>query len=202
MRVLELFSGTGSVGKVCKKLGWEVVSLDLKGADINIDIMDWDYKALYKKGYFDIIWASPPCNTFSNLAYCNIGRKLKRLNGEVVTKEILMNEMETIGIPILRKTEEIIKYLNPTYYFIENPQTGRMKQFMNHHKHYDASYCMYGFNYRKTTRFWTNKEGLILNVCNKKCGKIRDNKHINEVSDFPLNQRYSIPEQLILYLLT
>ena len=202
MRVLELFSGTGSVGKVCKKLGWKVVSLDLKYADINTDIMDWDYKALYKEGDFDIVWASPPCNTFSRLVFSNVGKKLKRLNGEVATKELLMNEMMTIGLPILRRTEEIISYLKPTYYFIENPQTGKMKHFMSHHKHYDASYCMYGFNYRKTTRFWTNKEGLVLNVCNKKCGKIMNNKHINDVSYYRLNQRCSIPESLILSLLT
>lgn len=202
MKVLELFSGTGSVGKVCKKLGWKVVSLDLKGADINTDIMDWDYKALYKEGDFDIVWASPPCITFSQLAFSNVGRKLKRLNGEVATKEFFINEMITIGLPILRRTEEIISYLKPTYYFIENPQTGRMKEYMSHHKHYDASYCMYGFNYRKITRFWTNKEGLVLYVCNKKCGKIMNNKHINDVSDYRLNQRHSIPESLILSLLT
>ena len=29
-RVLELFSGTGSIGKCCKELGWESISVDLE----------------------------------------------------------------------------------------------------------------------------------------------------------------------------
>ena len=42
MRVLELFSGTGSVGDVCKRLGCTVVSLDRDmPADIRSDIMAW-----------------------------------------------------------------------------------------------------------------------------------------------------------------
>ena len=48
MKLLELFSGTGSVGKVARELGYEVVSLDLKNADINSDIMKWDYTMLKK----------------------------------------------------------------------------------------------------------------------------------------------------------
>jgi hypothetical protein len=43
MKLLELFSGTGSVGKVAKDFGFEVVSLDRDmNADIKTDIMDWD----------------------------------------------------------------------------------------------------------------------------------------------------------------
>ena len=68
MRLLELFSGTGSVGKVAHALGYEVVSLDLTDATICCDILDWDYKAA-SVGYFDIIWASPPCNTFSKMQH-------------------------------------------------------------------------------------------------------------------------------------
>ena len=37
MRVLELFSGTHSVGKVCNQIGYEVISLDLKNATITVN---------------------------------------------------------------------------------------------------------------------------------------------------------------------
>ena len=44
MNVLELFSGTGSVGKVCKEIGFDVVSVDLLlPADFKCDIMDFDF---------------------------------------------------------------------------------------------------------------------------------------------------------------
>ena len=66
MKLLELFSGTGSVGKVFKESGWTVVSLDRDmDADIKTDIMDWDYKSMYEPGYFDVLWTSPPCTEYS-----------------------------------------------------------------------------------------------------------------------------------------
>ena len=63
MKLLELFSGTKSVGKVAEQLGYDVVSLDLKNADINCDIMNWDYTE-YELGYFDVILSSPPCTEY------------------------------------------------------------------------------------------------------------------------------------------
>ena len=64
MKLLELFSGTGSVGKAAEELGFDVVSLDLKDANINTDILNWNYKVL-KQNEFNIIWASPPCVEYS-----------------------------------------------------------------------------------------------------------------------------------------
>ena len=65
MRVLELFSGTGSVGNVCKALGMDVVLFDRDmPADIRSDIMDWDYTT-YKPNGVDVVWASPPCTEYS-----------------------------------------------------------------------------------------------------------------------------------------
>ena len=49
MKVLDLFSGTGSVKKATETLpvSWCCVSFDLAGADINCDILEWDYKSAF-----------------------------------------------------------------------------------------------------------------------------------------------------------
>ena len=177
MRVLELFSGTHSVGKVCKEKGWDVISLDLKGANINQDILEWDY-TIYPVGHFDLIWASPPCDTFSNLRTTWIGRKLKAHGGAICTKELLQKDIDEIGLPILRKTEEIINYFLPKHYFIENPQTGRMKEYMMHRPHYDVDFCMYSdFGYKKRTRIWTNLQGFEPKTCNGNCSNMHNGTH-------------------------
>ena len=47
MKLLELFSGTGSVGSAFAARGWEVVSLDLDPktkAQIHENILTWNYK--------------------------------------------------------------------------------------------------------------------------------------------------------------
>ena len=113
MKVLELFSGTGSVGKVCREKGYNVTSLDLKNADINIDIMDWNYKE-YEPNSFDLIWASVPCETFSHCRRSWVGRKTKAFGDKIITHEMLDKDMIERGLPLLRKTQEIIKYFNPT----------------------------------------------------------------------------------------
>lgn len=200
MRILELFSGTGSVGKVARKLGWEVVSVDITDelghVDIITDILKWDYKT-YQPKHFDIIWGSPPCASFSRLQYCHIGK-----NGR--TKETIHANMHTVGVPLLMKLLEIIMYLQPTFYFIENPQTGRMKDFLSL-PHYDVDYCRYGYKYKKPTRIWTNVVGFDNKQCEGagKCHGMVGNKHtaICQNGDAKLAERYSVPPALIEDLL-
>ena len=64
MNLLELFSGTKSVGTIAKLLGFNVISLDLKNADINTHILEWDYKQ-FDRNHFDCTWSSPPCPEYS-----------------------------------------------------------------------------------------------------------------------------------------
>ena len=68
MRLLELLSGTKSVSKVARDLGWDTVSLDIcprHSPDLCMDIMDFD-QTQYPKDYFDFTWASPDCMTYSS----------------------------------------------------------------------------------------------------------------------------------------
>ena len=203
--VLELFSGTGSVGKICKEFGWNVVSLDLDPsftADINIDILKWDYCA-FKRRHFSVIWASPPCNTFSTIRRTWIGRKLKCHGDTIITPEIIEKDIQEEGLPLLRKAQEIIEYFEPQIWFIENPQLGRMKDYIHPTiPYYDVDYCRYcDWGYRKRTRIWTNLLGFEPKLCNKKCAGF-DKKHPKDVttsqgggSDRRL--RYRIPPNLI-----
>ena len=179
MRVLELFSGTGSVGKCCESLGWETISVDLLlPADHQIDIMDFDYKQ-YSKDYFDIIWASPPCTEYSNLKSCLLGKKMK--NGEIYSKEIMEKNMIESD-KLVSKTLEIINYFDCYYWFMENPQTGRLKNrdVVKGLNYYDVDYCMYSdWGYKKRTRIWTNKKDWNNLLCDGSgsCGNIIDGKH-------------------------
>jgi site-specific DNA-cytosine methylase len=71
MRLLELFSGTGSMGRAFRDLGWDVVSLDITPGrhTIRADILDWDY-TVFPRRHFDAIHASPPCTQYSIARTC------------------------------------------------------------------------------------------------------------------------------------
>jgi len=198
MKVLEVFSGTHSVGKVARAKGWEVLSLDIDGdADINIDILKWDYKKDYKEGDFDIIWASPPCHTFSNCRRSWIGRKIKAFGDEIVTAELLDADMIKNGLPLLRKAQEIIDYFKPKFWFIENPQTSKMKNFLSDLPFYDVDYCKYSdWGYRKRTRIWSNVENFDPKLCNKDCENMFDpTKHKKDVDSSYKNKNGNIKKR-------
>jgi site-specific DNA-cytosine methylase len=216
MKVLELFSGTGSVGKCCEALGWDVVSVDLLlPATHECDIMDFDYKQ-YPQDDFDIVWASPPCTNYSKLQDCWLGRMRK---GEIYTKETQEKEMNEDDKLVL-KTLEIIDYFKPHYWFIENPASSKMKDrpFMKDKPFYLVDYCMFSdWGYKKRTRIWTNKKDFDNKLCNKKCGNMVGNLHktnlgnadrikranslnVKKYNGTTQKDRYRIPEDLIFSL--
>lgn len=188
--LLELFKGSGSVGSQARKMGFDTISLDFDEKfepDILTDILKWDYKGMNIKP--DFIWASPPCNTYSPLAY-----PLRERDTETAKP---LSERAKIGTKILYKTIEIILYFlkkNPKMKFvIENPKgmmrkDKKMKQFLLNNTHY----CNYGDVRTKSTDFFSN---YPLNLSENKC------KGTKKVTDLPLVERYKIPSKLTKHIL-
>jgi site-specific DNA-cytosine methylase len=160
MKLLDLFCGTKSVSKEFADVGYETVTLDFNPkfeATHTEDINAWDYKQ-YPPYYFDVIWASPDCTTWS-LASGGKYRTKQNIYGlpnEHLGRAVVSNEM------VLRVIE-IIKYFCPAAWFIENPRGllqhfPPLKQFITETK--GSMNLVYYGNYNwgvpKPTNLWSN----------------------------------------------
>lgn len=197
IRVLELFKGYGSVSDYLSKskiANFDVVSLDINDKfdpTICSSILSWNYKKAYPRGHFDIIWASPPCTEYSRAK--TVGERNLALADKIVKKSL-----------------EIIKYFRPAIWFVENPQTGLLKnrEFMKNIPYYDVTYCKYGFDYRKPTRIWTNLKSFHPKFCNFDCNKMQDGKHLQTLGTSRTKmqrvdahrQNYRVPSRLLSQL--
>lgn len=150
MKVLELFSGTGSFSNVAKARGHEVFTVEINpqfNPSLCKDIMDVTAKEILEKfGRPDFIWASPPCTTFSVASIRHYWENGKPKNDKTLH-----------GIAIVKKTIELIKDLNPKFFVIENPRGMLRKQnFMDEFHRDTVAYCQYGAKIQKPTDLWNN----------------------------------------------
>jgi len=178
VKVLDLFSGSGSVTKAARARDWESLSVDISDTymapDIKISILDWDYKKVLQPGDVDIIFAGVPCTAYSTI---------QRLNYTREQRDVLIAEANKLAL----KTLEIIDYLKPKFFFIENPAGGELKlqSFMQNIPNYVVSYCKYGFAYQKHTRIWTNLTDFEAKKCNFDCEQLVPGRrqHIASLTD-------------------
>jgi hypothetical protein len=151
MKVLELFAGSRSIGKVADRLAFDVYSSDIEqfdGIDYVTDILEFDVTKI--PFVPDIIWASCPCTAFSVAA---IGKNWTRVGEDYIPK----NPRADFGLKLVQKTLEIIEHFNPTYFFIENPR-GMLRKMpiMADLPRQGVTYCQYGDTRMKPTDIWTN----------------------------------------------
>lgn len=151
MKVLELFAGSRSIGKVADRLAFDVYSSDIEqfgGIHYVTDILEFDVTKIPFKP--DIIWASCPCTAFSVAA---IGKNWTKVGDDYIPK----NPKAEFGLKLVQKTLEIIEHFNPTYFFIENPR-GMLRKMpiMTDLPRYGVTYCQYGDTRMKPTDIWTN----------------------------------------------
>jgi site-specific DNA-cytosine methylase len=154
MKILELFAGSRSIGREAENLGHEVFSVDIEpfdGIDYVVDILDFCSDVV--PFIPDMIWASPPCTSFS---VASIGRHW--VKGEEFTPK---TEAAEHGVRLLEATLDIIEEfqsLNPDLvYFVENPR-GKMRKapHLALHPRHTVTYCQYGDTRMKPTDIWSN----------------------------------------------
>ena len=160
MKILELFAGSCSFSNVAKEFGHETFTVDngtdfmtlnhYTKIDLVQDILELDVDDIPFQP--DIIWASPPCTTFS-IASCGHHWNAPDDKGNREPKTVKAE----IGLTLLEKTIWIMNELQPKYYFIENPR-GLMRkmdavQYLTRHT---VTYCRYGDKRMKPTDIWTN----------------------------------------------
>lgn len=150
MKVLELFAGSRSIGKVCDNLGYQCFSVDIEKFD-NIDLQK-DIEYLEKKDIPfvpDCIWASPPCTSYSiaGIAHHRNGQSPK-------------SECATKSDRLMNKLLSILSWYPNAIFFIENP-VGMLRKmhFMKGIPRTTVTYCSYGDRRMKPTDIWSNHIG-------------------------------------------
>ena len=160
MKTLELFCGTKSFSKIAKEYSCSTITSDIDER-FSPDIVSNVFDLNFEKGQFDIIWASPPCEGFS---IASMGHHWNR-------DDTPKTDVAAKSLEIICKTIEIIKEVQPKYWFIENPR-GKLRKVINLPKTAEfgatgflgtldckretVCYCRYGDTRMKPTDIWTN----------------------------------------------
>ena len=197
--ILDLFSGTHSVGKAMKPKGYQVISVDWDTRtkpDFAVDILKWNYWEYLTPGTFELVAASVPCAEYSQAK--RIGKRNLPLADRLV-----------------KRTLEIIAYLKPTKWWIENPRGGLLKtrHLLDQYPYVDLDYCQFcDWGYNKPTRFWGSpnvvcKENRVCdhktcpNLIDGPCGRKRHKHRLGgQKMKFSTKQKGRIPEAVIEYL--
>lgn len=157
IKILELFAGTRSIGKAFEKRGHKVFSVewnkDFENIDLYKDISKLTAQEILEKfGHPDVIWMSPDCTTFS-IAAISHHRTKNEETGNLDPKSDYAKFCDKVDQHCL----DLIKELNPSFWFIENPRGGMRKMtWMKNLPRYTVTYCQYGDNRMKPTDIWTN----------------------------------------------
>lgn len=142
MRVLDLFSLAFDFSEVARTRGHQVCKISRVRLHPDIPLFipqEWRKP--------EVLWTQIPCDTFS---IASLGHHW--LPGYVPKTEKCRRRIEEAKYIL-----ELIRELNPKYYFIENP-VGLLRKmsFMEGIPRHTITYCQYGYTRMKPTDIWTN----------------------------------------------
>ena len=156
MKLLELYAGSRSWGKVAEKLGYEVFSVDWKdfdGIDLVVDIEFLEERML--PWIPDVVIDGRPCTTYSMAAISHHRFEDGKPKTDFAAKS------DRLVLNVLR----LIKEYNCTY-FIENPRgyLRKMPFMQSLPIRHTVTYCQYGDERMKPTDIWSNNIYDIFNT--------------------------------------
>jgi len=153
MKVLELFAGSRSIGKVAEKLQMETFSVDWKQyekIDLAIDIGEMKIEDC--PFIPDIIWASPDCTTYSIASISTHRDKQK-------PKTDYAKQCDKTNKHFIALIKQWLKINPDMVFFIENPRGMlRHMDFMQEFTRQTIWLCKYGDDRAKPTDIWTNSK--------------------------------------------
>lgn len=156
MKVLEFFSGFGSISKAFRAKGHETFEIDWDkrfDADMHCDISTLKVEDLpIEWRHPDVIFLGFDCTSYSVAAISKHRRKNKETGNldPISEKAIFSDNMAA-------HCRELIKEMNPKIQIWENPCGGMRKMwFVQDLIRNETTYCKWGFTYRKATDFFSN----------------------------------------------
>jgi site-specific DNA-cytosine methylase len=212
VKILELFSGQGSISAAFKQQGHEAYRVDWStkiDAELHADVNELTADRLIElcQGVPDVIWASPECTTYSIATH-----RHRTLKEALAPKTDKARYDDQVNLSLWALIDELMAR-GTRYYFVENPR-GRMRHmnFVQGRPRFTVSYCSYGrkanakgyeeFYINKPTDIWTNHpKPAFKALCSK------DNKtHIHGRSKSADKRDYlsrgEIPKDLINHIVT
>ena len=149
------------------KLGFRVIGVELNGKVnteaeelhhyIESHVMsifdideEWCKELIARHGKVKVVWASPPCTGFS-VASCGHHWNPPAADGTRTPK----SDKGRLAVQLVEHTLKVIEWLNPDYYWIENP-VGILRKLpiLNHLAHHKITYCKDGEDRMKPTDLW------------------------------------------------
>lgn len=171
MKILELFAGSRSFGKVAESRGHTVFSVDIEafeGIDLQADIEFLTPEMIPFKP--DVIWASPLCTTYT-IAAISHHRNMTEPKSDFAKK----------SDRVVENMWGLIDHFGCSY-FVENPRgMFRKMPFVKGRNRTTVSYCKYGDMRMKPTDIFTNR--LDIWTPKPMCKNYKFDKETGEIID-------------------
>ena len=175
--ILDLCGGTGAWSKPYKDAGYDVRLVTLPEYNVRDFYAYTELRHLVEDGKIYGILAAPPCTMFS---FARTKAKKKRSLSEAM--EIVKSCFEIIWHSQWRLVNDTAKYTKLTFWALENPSRGLLKNFIGKSAFVFNPY-EFGDMYKKETALWGNfkepkkiieeREGNLYTLTGKALGKLK-----------------------------